>query len=214
MGLSHLEAERRHFRARPPLHPRIMTATDHARATRSAAEPSEGTQSWIEALEQLHAALTPGTEPPSAWTTEWSIHRWANEALSESTAIRIGESEGLSGPAPAKWRILAHIDGKGSACSLAILPGRASRSADNVLAASLRDHCGRTVIAARGHGLYWLLGDAPEESDEGPSTLETLIDALSSGQLEELPTLPLDLDLAFSLMRDEAQTPRAVERSA
>ena len=187
-----------------------MTATDHAPAS----APSGSTQRWIEALEQLHAALAPGSDPPSAWTTEWTIHRWANESLSESTAIRIGESEGLSGPAPAKWRILAHIDGEGSACSLAILPGRASRSAENVLAASLRDPCGRTVIAARGHGLFWLLGDAPAESDAGPSTLETLVDALSSGQLEELPRLPLDLDLAFSLMRGEAQTPRVVERSA
>lgn len=197
-----------------------MSSVDEARSTRPMPAPSsssgasEDTQRWIDALEQLNASFSASTSQ-SRWTIEWAIHRWANEVLSESTAIRIGESEGLSGPAPATWRILAHIDGDAGACSLAILPGRAARSTANVLAASLRDHCGRTVIAARDSGLHWLIGEAPRDVDGAQSRLEQLIDALSSGQLEERPDLPLDLELAFALTRDEALRPRVVvERSA
>lgn len=172
---------------------------------------------WIAALEQLHAALA-NTESGSRsrWTVEWAIHRWASEALNESTAIRIGESEGLSGPAPARWRLLIHIDGSSGAFSLAVLDGRAPRAAQNVIAALISDHCGRSVIAARDAGLQWLVGREPEHSacDSGAAfdPLELLIDALASGQLDDLPELAFDLKLAFALARAEALRPRPLDQ--
>lgn len=77
----------------------------------------------------------------------WALHAWANAEL-DSAAIRIDGTEGLTGPAPARWRLLCHVDAPGFA--VAILDGRAPLHPKNVLASLLVAPERRAIVTARG----------------------------------------------------------------
>jgi hypothetical protein len=124
-------------------HPKFATRTT---------EPSSHSLSspWAARLEALRSR-TAALGERSRWTVEWAIYRWATEQL-KSAAIRIDGSEGLSGPAPARWRLLTHIEPETGALALAVLDGRARLLAANVIAALLSSD-DEAVVAIRGGGI-------------------------------------------------------------
>ncbi|MCA9683995.1 MAG: hypothetical protein KC431_20095 [Myxococcales bacterium] len=90
---------------------------------------------WRELLHDLEHHLP--TRVGDRWRVEWAVHGWARRCLG-SAAIRVGNSEGLIGPAPARWRVLLHAeDGDLGGCALAILDGRAASTTENVVASLL-----------------------------------------------------------------------------
>jgi hypothetical protein len=111
---------------------------------------TSATGAWGVRLEELRRR-TAGLRRRSRWSVEWAIYRWATERLA-SAAIRIDGSEGLSGPAPARWRLLTHIDPDTSALALAVLDGRARLIAGNVVASMLSSE-DEAVVAVRGGGV-------------------------------------------------------------
>lgn len=180
--------------------------------------PSPSTSTiWGERLLELDAQLRRAMrEGPSREAFEWTVHGWASRELS-SAAIRMGVNEGLTGPAPAKWRILVHLEAAEASPSyaLAILDGRAPLRRDTVLAASLVD--GRRlapVIAVRNLGcrlgaepLLATGGDRPTTTVASPlEALHALVDlALGeggpvAGAYEQLGT---SLDLAAGLVLEQ-----------
>lgn len=188
--------------------------------------PSAG--DWRRWLTELHARVQrrvedsserePGTAP-NRWHIEWAIHAWASERL-ESAAVRIGASEGLTGPAPARWRLVVHIEGEGP-CSyaLAVLDGRAPLREQNVHAATIVVPGLAEIVAT--HGLGCWAGDEriapavaaandeaipPARVNDGADVTRTLAEVIvgqrqrSSG---EVARLPLATRLAASLALTE-----------
>ncbi|PRQ09285.1 hypothetical protein [Enhygromyxa salina] len=114
--------------------------------------------SWAGRLDALRRRTT-RLRQRSRWTVEWAIYRWAAEQLA-SAAIRIDGTEGLSGPAPARWRLLTHIDADSGALGLAVLDGRAPLLATNVVA-SLLSSGDEAIVAIRDGGVRrWQRTDA------------------------------------------------------
>jgi len=156
---------------------------------------------WLGSLRALHATLEdPGSR--SRWSLEWGIHRWANEAL-VSAAIRIGNSEGLAGPPPARWRLLVHIDDASLGFALVILGGRAPLAPANVVAALVDDGGGRVLFGARGAGLHRELGAKLRGNQDMAGLLDALEDPLAAQPRAN--DLPDELALALALFRAERQ---------
>jgi hypothetical protein len=122
----------------------------HPKPASSANDPPAHSSPWAARLEALRCR-TAALGQRSRWTVEWAIYRWATEQLA-SAAIRIDGSEGLSGPAPARWRLLTHIEPDSGALALAVLDGRARLLAANVIAALLSSD-DEAVVAIRGGGV-------------------------------------------------------------
>ena len=186
-----------------------MTPLDDNLASRSRAfaqAEARRDREWLDQLSALHASLEP-PESRSKWSVEWAIHRWASETL-DSAAIRIGKSEGLSGPAPAHWRILVHLaesNGPALALALSILDGRASLEPDNVVAALVDDGSGRAILGVRGFGQL----RTPAKIVPNPSIAAEL-DALSDPSLARTEIEHPDaLAFALALLRTEVRASRA-----
>ena len=125
----------------------------------------DGSEPWAARLDALRRRVVE-LEQRSRWSIEWALYRWAREHL-PSAAIRIDGSEGLTGPAPARWRLLVHIDAETGAMAIAILEGRAQLTADNVVAAMSASSDAEIVIASRaGEREQWL----PEGIDASATT--------------------------------------------
>lgn len=114
------------------------------------AGPGTTDDPWLALLEDLRARMLE-LEQRSRRAVEWTIFRWSGERL-PSAAIRIDGSEGLTGPAPARWRIVTQIDAETGALALAVLDGRAPLQAQNVIASMLASSDGEFVIASREAG--------------------------------------------------------------
>ena len=169
---------------------------------------------WTIRLEELRRR-TAALRQRSRWTVEWAIYRWATEQLS-SAAIRIDGSEGLSGPAPARWRLLTDIEAETGALALAVLDGRAPLLPANVVA-SLLSCDNEALVAIRGGGVRrWQrpssTGDDPgddpgEEAGSLREGVELSIDiALERGDLvlddvtlDNVTSLPQKMALALAL---------------
>ncbi|WP_106394628.1 hypothetical protein [Enhygromyxa salina] len=171
-----------------------MNASNH-NPPRAASGPPAGWSSLLADLRRRTSDL--GSR--SRWSVEWAIHRWASDHL-PSAAIRIERSEGLTGPAPARWRLLTHIDPETGAHALAVLGGRAPLLASNVVASMINSSRGEAVVAVRGVDLQrW--GRAPERhrSDSEAGQVDRAIDIALARRAAPSSEIPLPLRLAVAL---------------
>jgi hypothetical protein len=110
---------------------------------------------WAVLLHDLDRR-TRSSDPSSELPFTWALHAWANDHL-DSAAIRVDGSEGLIGPAPARWRLLVHASpsptpspAAPSGFAVTVLDGRASLQATNVLASLLVAPGRPAIITVRG----------------------------------------------------------------
>lgn len=180
----------------------LLMIVDHkhaAMATDLPVHAASSSSGWAARLEELRRRTT-ALRQRSRWTVEWAIYRWATQKLA-SAAIRIDGSEGLSGPAPARWRLLTHIDQDTGALALAVLDGRAPLLAANVVA-SLLSSDNEDLVAIRGGGVRrW--ERATTDFASSPRTgvarsIDIALDRCANG-LDDLGSLPQRLALALAL---------------
>lgn len=152
-SLAERPSRRRRFAlsAHQPSTPPLQATPTQARAPTHA----EGQPDWAALLAELDRSARQ-SDPASQLPITWALHAWANEHL-DSAAIRSGGTEGLIGPAPARWRVLCHEadsssgePGSGSGFAVAILDGRAPLRSANVLASLLVAPGRSAIISVRG----------------------------------------------------------------
>jgi len=97
--------------------------------------PPRAQTDWAALLRDLDRR-TRSSDPSSELPFTWVLHAWANEQF-ESAAIRVDGSEGLIGPAPARWRVLVHAAPYPAGFAVTVLDGCAPLQATNVLASLL-----------------------------------------------------------------------------
>ncbi len=168
---------------------------------------SLGQTDWGVLLDALDRRTRADDHANSQLPIAWTLHAWANDEL-DSAAIRVDGSEGHIGPAPARWRLLCHIDEPGFA--VAVLDGRAPLRATNVLASLLVAPERPAVITVRGHTPATESATPTERDRQGIATASAALAAivdLALGRCARVSgsaaALPAALRLAAALAMSE-----------